>query len=57
LDSIKELNKLGYDSEYKVKYINYEDSNHGVQTWGRAMPGIFGEERPNIKTSIFLFWI
>jgi len=39
LDLIKELKKLGYDSEYEVKYINYEDGRHDVQTWGRAMPG------------------
>lgn len=39
LDVIKELKKKGYDSEYEVKYINYEDGRHDVQTWGRAMPG------------------
>ena len=38
-DLIKELRKLGYTSEYEVKYINYEDGKHDVQTWGRAMPG------------------
>lgn len=39
LDLIKELKKKGYDSEYEVKYINYEDGKHDVKTWGRAMPG------------------
>jgi iron(III)-enterobactin esterase len=39
LDSIKELKKKGYDSEYEVKYVNYEDGKHDVQTWRRAMPG------------------
>ncbi|MGZ3937670.1 MAG: alpha/beta hydrolase [Flavisolibacter sp.] len=39
LDLIKELNKLGYDSEREVKYLNYEDGKHDVETWGRAMPG------------------
>jgi hypothetical protein len=39
LDLIKELKKLGYNSEYEIKYINYEDGRHDVQTWGRAMPG------------------
>jgi enterochelin esterase-like enzyme len=39
LDLIKELKKKGYDSKYEVKYINYEDGKHDVQTWGRAMPG------------------
>jgi iron(III)-enterobactin esterase len=39
LDLIKELKKLGYNSEYEVKYVNYEDGKHDVQTWGRAMPG------------------
>jgi len=38
-DLIKELKKLGYASEYEVKYINYEDGKHDVATWGRAMPG------------------
>jgi len=38
-DLIKELKKLGYTSEYEVKYINYEDGKHDVATWGRAMPG------------------
>jgi|SRR5215204_2541168 len=38
-DIIKELRKLGYSSEYEIKYINYEDGKHDVQTWGRAMPG------------------
>ena len=37
-DLIKQLNILGYTSEYEVKYINYEDGKHDVQTWGRAMP-------------------
>jgi enterochelin esterase-like enzyme len=39
LDLLKELKDLGYDSEYEVKYINYEDGKHDVKTWGRAMPG------------------
>jgi enterochelin esterase-like enzyme len=39
LDLIKELKHLGYESDYEVKYINYEDGKHDVQTWGRAMPG------------------
>jgi len=39
LDLIKELKGKGYDSEYEVKYINYEDGKHDVQTWGRAIPG------------------
>lgn len=39
LDLIKELKALGYDSEYEVKYVNYEDGKHDVRTWGKAMPG------------------
>ena len=39
LDLIKELNQLGYTSEYEVKYVNYEDGKHDIPTWGRAMPG------------------
>jgi len=38
-DLIKDLNQLGYTTDYEVKYINYEDGKHDVQTWGRAMPG------------------
>lgn len=38
LDLIKELNQLGYTSEYEVKYVNYEDGRHDIPTWGRAMP-------------------
>lgn len=38
-DLIKELKTLGYDSHYEIKYVNYEDGNHDVKTWGRAMPG------------------
>lgn len=51
LDLIKELKKLGYDSEYEVKYINYEDGKHDVQTWSRAMPGflLWGWGRQNSK--------
>lgn len=36
LDLIKELKQLGYGSD-DIKYINYEDGRHDVQTWGRAM--------------------
>lgn len=39
LDLIKELKQKGYNSEYEVKYINYEDGKHNVETWGRSMPG------------------
>lgn len=39
LDLIEELKKKGYNSDYEVKYINYEDGKHDVKTWGRAMPG------------------
>lgn len=36
LDLIKELKQLGYSLD-DIKYINYEDGKHDVQTWGRAM--------------------
>jgi enterochelin esterase-like enzyme len=51
LDLIKELKRLGYDSGYEVKYINYEDGKHDVQTWGRAMPGflLWGWGRKSLK--------
>ena len=35
---ISELKNLGYNTEYDIKYINYEDGRHDVETWGRAMP-------------------
>jgi iron(III)-enterobactin esterase len=40
---ISELEKHGY-TEDDIRYINYEDGKHDVETWGRAMPG-------------FLLWI
>jgi enterochelin esterase family protein len=51
LDLIKELKKKGYDSDYEVKYLNYEDGRHDVQTWGRAMPVflLWGWGRNNSK--------
>lgn len=39
VDLIKELKAIGYDSDYDVKYINYEDGKHDVKTWSKAMPG------------------
>lgn len=49
-DLIKELKELGYHSEYEIKYINYEDGKHNLQTWGRAMPGflLWGWGRKNL---------
>jgi enterochelin esterase family protein len=35
---INELEKLGYDSTYDIRYINFEDGRHDIATWGRAMP-------------------
>lgn len=39
IDLIKELNALGYDSDYEIKYVNYADGKHDIPTWGKAMPG------------------
>lgn len=39
LSLISELEKLGYDSAYDIRYVNYEDGRHDTETWGRAMPG------------------
>src|SRR5688572_28434959 len=36
---IEELKKLGYNTKYDIKYINYEDGKYDVETWGKAMPG------------------
>ena len=35
---IEELKNLGY-SNHDIKYTNYEDGRHDVETWGKAMPG------------------
>ncbi|HWJ91386.1 MAG TPA: hypothetical protein VNR87_09760, partial [Flavisolibacter sp.] len=35
---IEELKKLGYDTGFDVKYVNYEDGRHDIATWARAMP-------------------
>ena len=35
---IEELKGKGY-TDNDIKYINYEDGKHDVETWGRAMPG------------------
>lgn len=35
---IEELKTTGYDKEYNIKYINYEDGRHDVASWGKAMP-------------------
>jgi enterochelin esterase-like enzyme len=37
LGLIEELKKKGY-TESDIKYINFEDGKHDVETWGRAMP-------------------
>lgn len=36
---IRELENLGYDPGSQVKYINFEDGKHDMETWARAMPG------------------
>ncbi|MGN6166310.1 MAG: alpha/beta hydrolase [Flavisolibacter sp.] len=35
---ITELKKQGY-ADADIRYINFEDGKHDVETWGRAMPG------------------
>jgi len=37
LGLIEALKKKGY-SEKEIRYINFEDGKHDVETWGRAMP-------------------
>jgi hypothetical protein len=29
---------LGFNLEHNIRYINYEDGKHDVETWGKAMP-------------------
>lgn len=38
LDLIKELEKLGYSEGYDIRYTNYEDGRHDIESWGKAMP-------------------
>jgi hypothetical protein len=38
LELMDELEKKGYDKEKDIKYINFADGKHDVETWGRAMP-------------------
>ncbi len=38
LGLIEELKKKGYSTERNIKYINFEDGKHDVETWGRAIP-------------------
>lgn len=35
---IEELKAKGYNTQYDIKYINYEDGKHDIATWGKAMP-------------------
>ena len=35
---IEELKQHGYRMDHDIRYINYEDGRHDVDTWGRAMP-------------------
>lgn len=39
LDLINELEKIGYERDEDIQYINYEDGKHDITTWGRALPG------------------
>jgi enterochelin esterase family protein len=36
---IDELKAKGYNTDYDIHYINFDDGKHDVATWGRAMPG------------------
>jgi enterochelin esterase-like enzyme len=35
---IEELRKLGYNTEHDIRYVNYDDGKHDIETWGRSMP-------------------
>jgi iron(III)-enterobactin esterase len=35
---IEELEKLGYDKDYDIRYINYENGKHDIATWAIALP-------------------
>lgn len=38
LDLIKELEKKGYALEKDIRYINYEDGRHHIESWAKALP-------------------
>ena len=38
LDLVKELEQLGYDAGYDLKYVNYEEGRHDIESWSKAMP-------------------
>ena len=38
LDLMTELEKLGYDKETDMQYVNYEEGRHDIPSWGKAMP-------------------
>lgn len=38
LGLIKDLEALGYQNRKDIVYINYEDGQHDIATWARAMP-------------------
>jgi enterochelin esterase family protein len=38
LGIIKELQHLGYNTSFDIKYQNYENGRHDIETWGKAMP-------------------
>ena len=38
LGLINELHIKGYDIDKDIRYINFDDGKHDVETWGRAMP-------------------
>jgi enterochelin esterase-like enzyme len=35
---IEELRRLGYNTEHDIRYVNYDDGKHDIETWGRSMP-------------------
>ncbi|MGE5518752.1 MAG: alpha/beta hydrolase [Candidatus Dadabacteria bacterium] len=39
LDLIGELKKLGYFEGYEIRYINYPEGRHDIESWGKALPG------------------
>ena len=38
LSLVDDLKKIGYNTVYDIRYINYDDGKHDIPTWGRAMP-------------------
>ena len=51
---ISELQHLCFDAQHDIRYINYEDGKHDVETWAKAMPAflLWGWSRKQKETIV-----